>query len=175
MSGNTRKDSRLIFRCEENKNWRGGAADWRGRRREARTCANRYVHSNGTGTRNWSLNWPLGRSSGRIAKTDRCVPVIERKTGRIANFDRIADIICMILLSPFPIRREAQGDIEKTSKLRQIDFRFISWLSIDYQNHHREISSISECKYVRIEHLDMQISSTSFPRESNSLAHLTKQ
>lgn len=69
----------------ENKNWRGDdAADTKKEEEtKKRGCvyANRYVHSNGTGTRNWSSNWPLGKSSGRIAKIAQCVPVIEKGKG----------------------------------------------------------------------------------------------
>jgi len=80
-----------------------------------------------------------------------------------------------ILSSPFPIRCDAHGDIESTSKLRQADFKLVHISIINSQIHHREISSISERKYVRIEHVDMQVSSISFLRESNSVAPLTKQ
>lgn len=87
----------------------------RKKKRRSAVCANRYVHSNGTGTRNWSSNWPLGKSSGRIAKIAQCVPGNweVKKDERIANLARgLKRVVFIILISvvarAVPRRRETR-------------------------------------------------------------------
>lgn len=94
-----------------------------GRDEGARMYANRYVHSNGTGTRNWSSNWPLGKSSGRIAKIAQWVPVIQNgKRINASPISREGSTMSSPLLSFRPpyvctVQTLRFDNIEKISKL----------------------------------------------------------
>ena len=101
-----------------------------GKDEEARMCAYRYVHSNGTGTRNWSSNWPLEKSSGYIAKIAQCVLVIEKGKRINADLPRGSTMSTLLLFRPSRIFSKYVIRSDTVKKINYIHGLFFlhSWI-----------------------------------------------